>query len=75
MIQGENSLTKTNLTTDTIGADGCLLSDFIQQQGDNPPLKKINLRNLYFCNWGELFRFTSTCKYLTDLKSVDMQSG
>ena len=69
MIQGNISYPETNLTADILGKDGCFLSDFIQQQGDNPPLKKINLRNYSMpeSKWTELFQFTSSCKYLTHL--------
>ena len=49
--------------------DGCFLSEFNKRQGDNPPLKEIKL-TLYLMpesKWTELFRFTSTCKYLKHL--------
>ena len=69
MIQGNILYPETNLTANILGKDGCFLSDFIQQQGDNPPLKKINLRNYSMpeSKWTELFQFTSSCKYLTHL--------
>ena len=69
MIQGEISYPQTKLTHDILGKDGCFLSDFIQRQGDNPPLKEINLwpYSMPESKWTELFRFTSTCKYLTRL--------
>ena len=60
---------ETNLTSDTVGEDGCFLSYFIKRQGDNPSLKTISLANcvMPLSKWVELFRFTSTCKYLTHL--------
>ena len=58
------------MTDDILGKDGCFLSDFIKRQGDNPPLKEINLWNYSMpeSKWAELFQFTSTCKYLTLLQ-------
>ena len=69
MIQGNISYPQTNLTVGILGIDGCFLSDFIQHQGDNPPLKEIilYLYSMPESKWAELFQFTFTCKYLTNL--------
>ena len=77
MIEGEISYPQTNLTDDILGKDGCFLSDFIQHQGDSPPLKEIKLNNYSMpeSKWTEFFRFTSTCKYLKHLNMWSCKVG
>ena len=73
MIQVDISFPETTSTADILGKDVCSLSNFIQHQGDNPPLKEIRLSfySMPERKWAELFRFTYTCKYL---KHLNLQS-
>ena len=57
---------ETTLSWVSLREEGHYLSDFIQQQGDNPPLEELRLYNhdMPESKWAELFHFTSTCKYM-----------
>ena len=69
ITERERNTKNDMIQADTLGEDGCFLSDFIQHQGDSPPLKEINLDEYSMpeIKWIELLRFTSTCKYLKHL--------
>ena len=69
MIQDYIFYPETTLTENIIGYQGYYLSEFIQHQGDSPPLKDIKLDKYSMpeIKWTDLLQFTSTCKYLKQL--------
>ena len=68
-IQGDHLSPKTRLYSPDLGANGSLLSGFIKQQGNNPPLEEICLcfYSMQENKWAELLQFTSKCKNLRKL--------
>ena len=61
--------TETQIRRSNLGEEGCLVSDFIERQGNNPPLQKVNLRNcsLPDIKWSAIFQFFTTCINLNQL--------
>ena len=57
-----------HLSKSLLGKKGNSLTGFIKQQGENPTLETISLRQYSMPGrWNELLQFTSTCKYLWQL--------
>ena len=57
-----------HLSKSLLGKKGSCLTDFMKQQGENPPLETINLRQYSMPGrYDKLLQFTSTCRFLWQL--------